>query len=96
MKAAPTAPLARRQRRAQPFPRPARRTPGRTTQDTQIKLAQAAGTAQHATAFLAPDCPARGHRVNGGPPGRRMRSAPPTIDTATTHKDSAPARKSEE
>ena len=25
--------------------------------------------------FLASDCPARGHRVQGGPPGRRMRSA---------------------
>jgi hypothetical protein len=33
--------------------------------------------------FLAPDCPARGHRVNGG---RRMRSATPTIDPVTTHK----------
>ncbi len=32
--------------------------------------------------FLAPYCPARGHRVNGGPPGRRTRSATPTIDPA--------------
>jgi len=31
----------------------------------------------------SPDCPARGHRVNGGPAGRRSRSAKPTIDPAT-------------
>src|SRR6266568_131541 len=43
--------------------------------------------------FLAPDCPARGHRVQGGPPGRRTRSATPTLDPATTHKDSAPTRR---
>jgi hypothetical protein len=33
------------------------------------------------------DCPARGPRVNGGPAGRRTRSATPTIDPATTPKD---------
>ncbi len=37
--------------------------------------------------FLATHCPARGHRVNGGPTGRRMRSATPTIDALATHKD---------
>jgi hypothetical protein len=36
---------------------------------------------------------ARGHRGWGGPSGRRMRSAAPTLDTAPTHKDSAPARR---
>jgi hypothetical protein len=43
--------------------------------------------------FLAPDCPSRGHRLNGDPSGRRMRSAPPTIDPATTHKGQAAMRK---
>jgi hypothetical protein len=39
-------------------------------------------------------CPARGHRVNGGPAGRRTRSAAPTtIDPATTHPGLAPTRK---
>src|SRR5262245_1846616 len=32
-----------------------------------------------------PNCPARGHRVNGGPLCRRKRSATPIIDTAPTH-----------
>jgi hypothetical protein len=40
--------------------------------------------------FLAFQCPARGHRVQGGPPGRRMRSAAPTLDPVTTHLGSAP------
>src|SRR5262249_36307343 len=48
---------------------------------------------QCTTVFLVPDCPARGHRVKGGPAGRRMRSAAPTIDPVTTHKDPAPTRK---
>jgi hypothetical protein len=42
-----------------------------------------------------PNCPARGHRVNGGPAGRRMRSATPTIDPETTPKGSAPTRKTD-
>jgi hypothetical protein len=32
------------------------------------------------TVFLALDCPARGHHVQGGPAGRRTRSATPTLD----------------
>ncbi len=35
------------------------------------------------TVTLAPDCPARSHRVNGGPASRRSRSATPTIDPST-------------
>jgi hypothetical protein len=36
------------------------------------------------------DCPARGHRLRGGPAGRRTRS---TRDPASAHLDSAPTRK---
>ncbi len=43
--------------------------------------------------FLALDCPDRGHRVQGGPAGRRMRSAPPTLDPASTQLVLAPTRK---
>lgn len=46
-----------------------------------------------ATVFLALDCPARGHRVQGGPAGRRTRSATPTLDPAATHLVLAPTRK---
>jgi hypothetical protein len=42
--------------------------------------------------FLAFDCPDHGHRVQGGPPGRRMRSATPTLDPAAAHLGSAPTR----
>ncbi len=44
----------------------------------------AAASGEHSV-HLAPDCPARGHRLNGDPPGRRTRSATPTIDPATSH-----------
>ena|SRR5689334_19279653 len=43
--------------------------------------------------FLALDCPDRGHRVQGGPAGRHMRSAPPILDPASTHLVLAPTRK---
>jgi len=43
--------------------------------------------------FLGFDRPARGHRVEGGPEGRRTRSAPPTLDPVTTHLFWAPTRK---
>ena len=46
-----------------------------------------------ATVFLALDCPARGHHVQGGPAGRRTRSATPTLDPAATHLVLAPTRK---
>jgi len=45
------------------------------------------------TVFLALDCPARGHHVQGGPAGRRTRSATPTLDPAATHLVLAPTRK---
>jgi len=88
-------PLARRQRRALRCGAPARRTPGhihhQTTKSDQL-LVTHAGTAL--TVFLGSDCPARGRRVYGAPSrSRRTRSAPPTLDTAATRKDSAPARK---
>jgi hypothetical protein len=76
-------PLARRQRRAQPWEaRPAHAGPIRT-QDTLIKAAHPSRVPVGRTAvFLAPNCPVRGHRVNGGPAGRRTGSATPTIGTA--------------
>ena len=43
--------------------------------------------------FLALDCPARGHHVQGGPAGRRTRSATPTLDPAATHLVVPPMRK---
>jgi hypothetical protein len=74
--------------------RPARRTPGHTRAAPRSRpLARRARRVQRAAAYLAPDCPARGCRVNGGPSGRRKRSAAPTIDPTTTHMDRAPARK---
>jgi hypothetical protein len=42
--------------------------------------------------FSALHCPARGHRVNGGPAGRRMRLALPIIGAAPTHQGSARLR----
>jgi hypothetical protein len=44
-------------------------------------------------AFLGSPCPARSRRVQGGPPGRHMRSASPTLDAAVTHLGSAPMSK---
>ena len=82
------APLARRQRPGLSLGRPARgarRAPCRRRADKGAHM-QEPGTAKESV-FLAPDCPARGHRVNGDPTGRRTRSATPTIDPTTTHKD---------
>jgi hypothetical protein len=53
---------------------------------SQVTLPMATGTF-----ILAPDCPARGHRINHGPAGRRMRSATPPIDPMPAPTDSAPA-----
>ena len=72
-----------RQRRAQALGGPPGHTPARTTQDIQIKsasTARQAGTLH--SRLLAPDCPARGHRVKGGPMGRRCAQ---TLDPAATH-----------
>jgi hypothetical protein len=90
------APQARRQRRARPWEaRPAHAEP-HTCMVAQIKMPHPPRKAvQLIAVFLALDCPARGHRVNGGPPGRRMLTATPTIDPAPTHRGSAPARKTE-
>jgi len=43
--------------------------------------------------FLGFNCPDRGHRVQGGPAGRRTRSATPTLDPAATHLLLAPTRR---
>ncbi|SRR6266851_4722090 len=47
--------------------------------------------------FIATDCPARvtASIVNGGPAGRRTRSAVPTIDPVATHEGSATAGKTD-
>ena len=95
IKAAPAAPLARRQRRAQPFPRPARRTPGHACRGSQIKMTLGvAGRVASQAIFL-------GFRVSSSRTtasrrslrSRRTRSASPTIDPAATHKELAPTRK---
>ena len=66
------APLARARRHARRLP--------------QIRQAHLSRRPMLAWAvFLAPDCPARGHRINGGPEGRRTRSAAPTIDLFMTY-----------
>jgi hypothetical protein len=64
-KAAPAAPLARRQRWGSALERPAPAHAGRERQGTQTKMAHTPHRPVQRTAvFLAPDCPARGHRVN--------------------------------
>ena len=59
-----------RQRRALPWEaRPAHTRP--PPAGAQIKMAQTnTGLVKHEAIFLTPDCPSRGHRVNGGPPGQ--------------------------
>jgi hypothetical protein len=68
IKAAPTAPLARRQRRAQPLSGPsgARRATLDSTADRARPYLTKTGAA--ASRFLALHCPPRDHRVNGHPP----------------------------
>ena len=54
--------------------RPARRTPGRSMQSAQINEAHTLRRpVQRSARFLGFDCPARGHRHNGGPCGRVAR-----------------------
>jgi len=43
--------------------------------------------------FLGFNCPDRGHRVQGGPAGRRTRSATLPLDPAATHLLLAPTRR---
>ena len=43
------------------------------------------GLVEQRSVFLAPDCPARGHRSRAALAGRCTRSATPTQDPATTH-----------
>jgi hypothetical protein len=83
--------VRRSPRRALPWEaRPARpRRPGPIAALTNSPAPAGRGYA----VFLGFDCPDRGHRVQGGPAGRRMRSAPPTLDPASTHLVLAPTRK---
>ncbi len=70
------APLARRQRRAQPWEaRPAHAGPHRAGSRRSRPLTRHADRCSAQPSSSARNCPARGHRVNGGPPGRRTRSA---------------------
>jgi hypothetical protein len=93
-KAAPAAPLARRQRPGLCLGRPTRAARRATRYRTpSISTALPALGSYCGAVFLASHCPARGHRVQGGPPGRRTRSAAPTQDPATTHLGLAATRK---
>jgi hypothetical protein len=77
IKTAPAAPLARRQRpglslgEARPGARRAAQR-GRRSSGSCVTPQPVASIA----VFLAPDCPARGHRVKGGPPSRRFAQNP--------------------
>src|SRR5262249_34194234 len=52
--------------------------------------------AEVAPVSLAPDCPARGRRVGGGPPGGRMRSATPDHRPGACSRDSRRLREADE
>lgn len=92
IKAAPAAPQARRPRRAQPWRGPpgARRAAHSAGKPSWLPRRGSASAAQPSSS--APDYPAGGHRVNGGPTDRRMRSAAPTIDPAPIRTVTAPVR----
>ena len=86
IKVVPTAPLARRQRRAQPFGRTARRTPGHIPQNPQIRTAHTARRpGARGAVILGSDCPAHGHRVKIAF-GVAVRSASLNLDPAPAHK----------
>jgi hypothetical protein len=89
IKAAPAAPLARRQRWAQRWGRPPTARRAAPCRARRSRRLNDTWPLQRAAVFLAPDCPARGHRVKGAPPGRRFAQ---TLDPASTRKDLAPAR----
>jgi len=59
--------------------RPARRTPGHTRQGARINWLTCHADRNSAQRLLAPDCPARSHRVKGGHGGRRFAQ---TLDSA--------------
>jgi len=76
IKAAPAASLARRQRRVQPFLRPARRTPGHTMHSAQINEAHTLRRpVERSAIFLGLRCPARGNPLARRPPTRDGRLA---------------------
>jgi hypothetical protein len=87
IKAAPAAP-----------PKPWEARPG-ARRATPARLADLTGSYGHVprdqciASFLAPDCPSRGHRVNGGPAGPSHAIGYADIDPATTHKGQAAMRK---
>jgi hypothetical protein len=76
------APLARRQRPGSALGPPGR-TPGRSAKARwSRRLIQPLLRFSAVSAFLAPDCPARGHRLKDGPPGLSLRDGCATLDTA--------------
>jgi hypothetical protein len=74
------------------LPRPGWRTPAHRQDPGPARLTWDS-SALVVPSSLAVHCPVRGHRVNDGPLGRRMRSASPTIDPAPLARIEAPARK---
>ena len=62
--------------------RPARRTAGQSAGGPDPTGSFGSQDCSAGLSSSRPDCPRRGHRVNGGPAGRRMRSAAPTIEYA--------------
>ena len=87
IKAAPAAALARPP--AGLSLRPARRTPGHSRRRTQIKAARLSRRpVRRIAVFLAPIAQLPARHLSDSTPGRRTRSAAPTIDPAATSKDS--------
>ena len=97
MKAAPqAAPQARRQRPGSSLSRgPPGRTPGRTLAESADQDRSSARTSvQRKGPSSSPPSVQLAATASRAPYGRRQRrSAKPTLDPATTHKDSAPTRK---
>ena len=92
IKAAPAAPLARRQRRALPWEaRPAHAGPNRTGHaDQSASLGEQAGAAQSAVFLAARLSSSRPQRLARSLRSRRMRSASPTLDPESAHQGLAP------
>ncbi len=59
----------------------------------QLKMPLRADQCVAWSSFSASNCPVLGHRVNGGPAGRRKRPVTPSIDLVAAHEGLAPVRK---
>jgi hypothetical protein len=93
IKAAPAAPLARRQRPGSSLSRgPPGRTPGHKPTEPQIQAVLTSRASAHDSAIFlgGPLSSSRPPRQGRSLRLRRTRSAPPTLDPMSTHKGSAP------